>query len=491
MEARLLRMADEFCLLTERPLPRYDSYGDFPELEEDVLPFIPAVNPGISRKGDKTMGKPVVAIVGRPNVGKSALFNRIVGTRLAIVEGEPGVTRDRLYAESQWLDRPFIIVDTGGIDFDDTDDIAVEVRRQAELAIDEADVILFVVDAREGLTAVDEEIANLLRRASKPVILVANKVDHGDLETAIFEFYQLGLGEPIGIAAEHNRNIGDLLDLMCSHFPPSGIDEYDDDVIRVAVIGRPNVGKSSLVNAVSGTERSIVTDIPGTTRDAVDTAFEWDGQRFVIVDTAGMRRRKRVVWNIERYSVLRALRAVDRCDVALAVIDAVDGVTEQDKKIVGYAHEQGKALVLVVNKWDLVKKDSSTMGLYGQDIRRELSFVSYAPVAFVSALTGQRLTQLLEVTRYVANQHSLRITTGRLNEVLQEAIHLYQPPIDIGKALKIFYMSQLGVKPPVFALFVNEPGLLHFSYRRYLENRLREAFGFHGTPIWFKVRKRS
>lgn len=437
------------------------------------------------------MAKPVVAIVGRPNVGKSALFNRIVGGRLAIVEGESGITRDRIYAESQWLNRSFLLIDTGGIDFDDTDNIAVEVRRQAEIAIDEADVILFVVDARVGITASDEEIANLLRRTNKPVIVVANKVDHQTLEPAIYEFYQLGLGEPIGIAAEHNRNVGDLLDWIISHLPTNDDENYDEELIRVAVIGRPNVGKSSLVNALSGTERSIVTDIPGTTRDAIDTFFTWREQRFVIVDTAGMRRRKRIEWNVERYSVIRALRAVDRSDVALAVLDAVDGVTEQDKKIVGYAHEQGKALVLVVNKWDLIDKDANTMRTYEQDIRRELGFVDYAPIVFVSAVTGQRLEELLEVTQYVANQHSLRISTGRLNEVLQEAIHLNQPPSDKGKPLKIFYINQLSVKPPVFALFLNAPELFHFSYRRYLENRLREAFGFHGTPIWFKVRKRD
>lgn len=437
------------------------------------------------------MGKPVVAIVGRPNVGKSALFNRIAGGRLAIVEGEPGITRDRIYAESQWLARSFILIDTGGIDFDDTDNIVVEVRRQAEIAIDEADVILFVVDARTGITADDEEIANLLRRTKKPVLVVANKVDSPNLESSIYEFYQLGLGDPIGIAAEHNRNTGDLLDEIVAHFPPNGDKDYDEDAIRVAVIGRPNVGKSSLVNALSGTERSIVTDIPGTTRDAIDTVFEWQGQRFVIVDTAGMRRRKRIEWNVERYSVIRALRAVERCDVALAVLDAVDGVTEQDKKVVGYAHEQGKALIIVVNKWDLVEKDANTMRIYEQDTRRELSFVEYAPIIFVSAITGQRLQELLEVTQYIANQHSLRISTGRLNEVLQEAIHLNQPPSDKGRALKIFYINQISVKPPVFALFMNAPELFHFSYRRYLENRLREAFGFHGTPIWFKVRKRT
>jgi GTP-binding protein len=437
------------------------------------------------------MGKPVVAIVGRPNVGKSALFNRIAGGRLAIVEGEPGITRDRIYAESQWLARSFILIDTGGIDFDDTDNIVVEVRRQAEIAIDEADVILFVVDARTGITADDEEIANLLRRTKKPVLVVANKVDSPNLESSIYEFYQLGLGDPIGIAAEHNRNTGDLLDEIVAHLPPNGDKDYDEDAIRVAVIGRPNVGKSSLVNALSGTERSIVTDIPGTTRDAIDTVFEWQGQRFVIVDTAGMRRRKQIEWNVERYSVIRALRAVERCDVALAVLDAVDGVTEQDKKVVGYAHEQGKALIIVVNKWDLVEKDANTMRIYEQETRRELSFVEYAPIIFVSAITGQRLQELLEVTQYIANQHSLRISTGRLNEVLQEAIHLNQPPSDKGRALKIFYINQISVKPPVFALFMNAPELFHFSYRRYLENRLREAFGFHGTPIWFKVRKRT
>ena len=437
------------------------------------------------------MAKPVVAIVGRPNVGKSALFNRIVGGRQAIVEGEPGVTRDRLYADCQWIGRSFILIDTGGIDFEDTNDIVVEVRRQAEIAIEEADVILFVVDVRTGITADDEQIANLLRRASKPVLVVANKVDHPALESATYEFYQLGLGDPIGVAAEHNRNIGDLLDLIIGFFPDNEVEEFEEDIIRMAVIGRPNVGKSSLVNAISGTRRSIVTDVPGTTRDAIDTLFEWEGQRYIIADTAGMRRRKRIEWNVERYSVIRALRAVDRSDIALAVIDAVDGVTEQDKKVVGYAHEQGKALVLVVNKWDLIEKDSNTMRLYEQDVRRELAFVTYAPIVFVSAVTGQRLSELIEVIRYVAGQYTLRISTGRLNEVLQEAIHLNQPPSDKGKPLKLFYINQLSVKPPVFGLFVNDPGLLHFSYRRYLENRLRDAFGFNGTPIWFRVRKRE
>lgn len=437
------------------------------------------------------MAKPVVAIVGRPNVGKSALFNRIAGGRQAIVEGEPGITRDRLYADCQWTTHAFILIDTGGMDFDDTCDITVGVRRQAEIAIEEADVILFVVDVRTGITADDEHIANLLRRANKPVIVVANKVDHTNLEAATYEFYQLGLGDPIGIAAEHNRNIGDLLDRIVRLFPDNDHTEDEDDIIRMAVIGRPNVGKSSLVNAITGTERSIVTDIPGTTRDAIDTLFEWEGQRYIIADTAGMRRRKRIEWNVERYSVIRALRAVDRSDVALAVIDAVDGVTEQDKKVVGYAHEQGKALVLVVNKWDAIAKDSSTMRIYEEDIRRELAFVTYAPIVFVSATTGQRLGQLMETTKFVAGQHAMRVSTGRLNEVLQEAIHLNQPPSDKGKPLRLFYINQLSVKPPVFGLFVNEPSLLHFSYRRYLENRLRAAFGFHGTPIWFRVRKRE
>ena len=437
------------------------------------------------------MAKPIVAIVGRPNVGKSTLFNRLAGGRQAIVESEPGVTRDRLYADCQWLTRSFILIDTGGFDFDDSCNIATEVRRQAEIAVSEADVIIFVVDARMGITADDEHIAHLLRKASKPIIVAANKVDHADIETGIYEFYRLGLGDPIGVAAEHNRNIGDLLDAVVGRFPKTSHADEDSDVIRMAVIGRPNVGKSSLVNALTGTERSIVTNIPGTTRDAVDTAFTWNEQDYIIADTAGMRRRKRVEWGVERYSVIRALRAVDRADVALGVIDAVEGVTEQDKKIIGYSHEQGKALVIVVNKWDAIEKDSATMRLFEQEIRKELSYVSYAPIVFVSALMGQRLERLMETVTSVASQHTMRVSTGRLNEVLQEAVRLNQPPSDKGKSLRIFYINQLDVKPPVLGLFVNDPGLLHFSYRRYLENQLRAAFGFHGTPIWFKVRRRE
>lgn len=424
-------------------------------------------------------------------MGKSALFNRIAGRRVAIVEEEPGVTRDRLYMECEWLTHRFILIDTGGIDFTDTDSILVATRRQAEIAMEEADVILFVVDVKTGVTGTDQDIANRLRRTAKPVLLVVNKVDNPDWEAAVYDFYQLGLGDPIGVAAEHNRNIGDLLDTLVEHFPQDSNEEYAEDVIHIAVIGRPNVGKSSLVNAIIGRERVIVSEVPGTTRDAIDTPFQWQGQQFVIVDTAGMRRRKRISWPVERYSVIRALRAVERSDVALVVLDATENVADQDKKIAGYAHEQGKGIVIVVNKWDLVEKETHTMRDYEQYIRRELAFLEYAPILFVSARTGQRLQQLLEVTQYVANQHSLRISTGRLNEVLQEAVTLNQPPADKGKRLKIFYINQLGVKPPVFGLFVNYPDLLHFSYRRYLKNKLREAFGFHGTPIWFKVRQRT
>lgn len=437
------------------------------------------------------MRRPVVAIVGRPNVGKSTLFNRFLGTRSAIVESEPGVTRDRIYGEAEWLNKRFYVIDTGGIETETTDDLLIQARHQAEIAMEEADVILFVVDGRQGVTALDENIAQMLRRTNRPVILVVNKIDTIDLEMSIFEFYALGFNKVIGISADHGKNVGDLLDMVLEYFPDLSHDDYEEDVIRVAVIGRPNVGKSSIVNALLGQQRVIVSDIPGTTRDAIDTPFTWDGTNFVIIDTAGMRRRKKIEIAVERYSVLRALRAVERSDVAVMVLDATTGVTEQDQKIAGYAEEQGKAIVLAMNKWDLIVKDSKTMNEFERDVREKLAFIPYAPLTFVSAKTGKRLTELLELIRYVANQHSLRVTTGRLNEVLEEAAVLTEPPSDKGVRLKVYYGHQVGVKPPTFVLYVNRQDLFHYSYGRYIENRLRESFGFAGTPIRLIVKERS
>lgn len=437
------------------------------------------------------VAQPIVAIVGRPNVGKSALFNRIVGRRIAIVEGEPGVTRDRLYAETEWTGRRFTLVDTGGLDFGEDEGIAAMARRQAELAMAEADVLLFVLDARSGLLPSDQEVADVLRRSQKPVIVVANKVDGAAGGEAIAEFFSLGLGEPLPVSAEHGRGVGDLLDAVVALFPEEEAGDESVGGIRVAVIGRPNVGKSSLVNRLIGEERSIVSEIPGTTRDAIDTTIERGGSRFTLIDTAGIRRRSRIVASVERYSVLRALRAVDRASVCLMLIDATEGVTEQDKRICGYAHERGKAIILVVNKWDLVEKDEKTMDHFEEAIRCELAFVQYAPILFVSAKTGQRVHRLYELIEYVADQHALRISTGRLNEVLQAAVSRRQPPSDKGERLKVFYITQIGVQPPTFALFVNDPRLMHYSYARFLENQLREAFGFVGTPIVFSLRKRA
>lgn len=437
------------------------------------------------------MRRPVVAIVGRPNVGKSTLFNRFLGTRSAIVESEPGVTRDRIYGEAEWLNKRFYVIDTGGIETETTDDLLIQARHQAEIAMEEADVILFVVDGRQGVTALDENIAQMLRRTNRPVILVVNKIDTIDLEMSIFEFYALGFDKVIGISADHGKNVGDLLDMVLEYFPDLSHDDYEEDVIRVAVIGRPNVGKSSIVNGLLGQQRVIVSDIPGTTRDAIDTPFTWDGTNFVIIDTAGMRRRKKIEIAVERYSVLRALRAVERSDVAVMVLDATTGVTEQDQKIAGYAEEQGKAIVLAMNKWDLIVKDSKTMNEFERDVREKLAFIPYAPLTFVSAKTGKRLTELLELIRYVANQHSLRVTTGRLNEVLEEAAVLTEPPSDKGVRLKVYYGHQVGVKPPTFVLYVNRQDLFHYSYGRYIENRLRESFGFAGTPIRLIVKERS
>ena len=437
------------------------------------------------------MPKPIVAIVGRPNVGKSSLFNRIVGARIAIVEDMPGVTRDRLYQDAEWQGHEFTLVDTGGLDFAE-DVITAQIRKQAELAIKEADAILFLVDAREGLTSIDEEVAGVLRRTDKPVLLVANKVEQFDQsKISYFDFYQLGLGDPIPVSAAEGLNTGDLLDQLVTLLPRPDEDPYPPDTVRIAVIGRPNVGKSSLVNAILGEERVIVSNIPGTTRDAIDTPFERGGKSYVIIDTAGMRRRKKIDLPTERYSVVRALRAVDRCDVTLMLIDATEGVAEQDKKIVGYAHEKGKAIILVANKWDLIEKDDKTMNQFERRFRDELPFLSYSPILYISALTRQRLPKVLEMVDFVVEQASKRVATADLNNLIREATQATPPPADKHRRLKIFYATQGGVKPPTFILFVNDPELMHFSYQRYLENQVRSTYGFEGTPLRFFLRRRE
>lgn len=436
------------------------------------------------------MSKPIVAIVGRPNVGKSTLFNRISRSRIAIVQGRPGVTRDRIYSDAQWLDNHFMLVDTGGID-NETDEITKQVRRQAMVAVEQADVIIFVVDGRSGLTGLDEEVADHLRKSGKPVVLCVNKVEDADQAWMMMaEFYGLGLGEPIFISAEHGRNIGDLLDQVVSHFEP-GTAESDDDALQVAIVGRPNVGKSSLVNKILGDERVIVSNIAGTTRDAIDSWFTYDDQNMVLIDTAGLRRRSKVEEDLEYYSVIRTLRAVERSHVTVAMIDATEGLTEQDKKIIGYAHENGKGLVIAVNKWDLVEKETNTMRDFEQEIRQGLLFADYAPIVFISALTGRRIPVLLETITQVNQSRSTRIPTGRLNEIIQDAVAISQVPSDKGVQLKIYYAAQVQVNPPVFAIHVNRRDLMHFSYERYLENRLRQEYGFIGTPIILAIKERE
>ena len=436
--------------------------------------------------------KPVVAIVGRPNVVKSTLFNRLTRSHLAIVEDYPGVTRDRLYQDAEWNDRKFTLIDTGGIEVNSEDTILSRVRKQAQVAMEEADVIIFMCDVRVGVTVEDMEIANMLRRTKKEVILAVNKVENFNRLDDIYEYYQLGLGEPYPISASHGMNTGDLLDRLMELLDDFEDDDYEPDVIKIAVVGRPNVGKSSLTNAILGQERSIVSNIPGTTRDAIDTPFERNGQRYVIVDTAGMRRKSKVAeTTTERYSVIRSLRAVDRCDAVLMVINAEEGLIEQDKKIAGYAHEQGKAIILVVNKWDLIEKDDKTSAVMEKKIRSELLFLQYAPMIFVSAQTKQRVSKILDMVNYAVEQNSMRISTSVLNEIIRDAVQLNPPPSDKGKRLKILYATQSGVKPPTFVLFVNEPEIMHFSYERFLENKIRENFGFEGTPIRFVVKKRS
>lgn len=436
------------------------------------------------------MAKPIVAIVGRPNVGKSTLFNIFANGRISIVENTPGVTRDRIYAEGEWQNDKFLMVDTGGIEIMNTDEIAVSIRTQAQIAIREADVILFMCDAQTGMTDEDAQVAKLLRQSKKPIVLAVNKADSTKQELSVYEFYNLGIGDPMPISAANHIGLGDLLDAVVSKFKELDIleEEEDEDVIRVALIGRPNVGKSSIFNLLVGQNRSIVSNIPGTTRDAIDTEVVKDGQRYLFIDTAGMRRKAQVEENIERYSVMRSLRAVDRSDVVLMVIDAVDGVTEQDKKIAGYAHEAGKGVVLVVNKWDLYDKKNDSTIRFTEELRKELIFLQYAPPVYVSALTKQRISRIPELIKYVAEQCSMRIATNVLNQLIDDAVALNPTPSDKGVKLKIFYATQVKVKPPTFVFFVNAPEVMHFSYQRYLENKLRESFGFEGTPIKIIVR---
>ncbi len=438
------------------------------------------------------MAKPLVAIVGRPNVGKSMLFNKLCGQRLSIVEDTPGVTRDRLYAKCEWGGRSFNIVDTGGIEPDTDNQILEFMRRQAEIAIENATVIIFVCDIKTGVTASDQEVASMLLRSGKPVVLAVNKMDQvGPTNPDIYEFYNLGLGDPVAVSAVHGTGTGDLLQACMEYFPPEEEGEEDDDIIRVAIIGKPNVGKSSLVNRILGQERVIVSDVAGTTRDAVDSYFEHEKGRYVLIDTAGMRKKSKVDDRIEKFSVLRATMAIERSDVCLIMIDANEGVTEQDTKVAGLAHEAGKACIIVVNKWDAIEKDGRTMDRMREEIRRDLSYMTYAPIVFISALTGQRVDRLFDLINYVCDQAAMRITTGMLNSVLADATARVQPPTDKGRRLKIYYMTQIGVKPPHFVCFCNDAQLFHFSYQRYLENQIRNTFGLEGTPVRLTIRQKG
>ncbi len=436
--------------------------------------------------------KPTVAVVGRPNVGKSTLFNKITGRRISIVEDTPGITRDRIYAEAEWCGREFTLIDTGGIEPDSKDVILSQMREQANMAIEMADVILFMVNIREGMTAADKEVAAMLQKCGKPVLLVCNKVDNpGNPPMEIYEFYNLGVGDPYPVSSIHGLGVGDLLDEVVSYFPPEEENAEEEDVIHVAIVGKPNAGKSSLVNYILGENRVIVSDIAGTTRDAIDSRYEKDGQKYVIIDTAGMRKRGRINEDVERYSVARALGAVDRADVCLVLIDATEGITEQDSKIAGYVHEAGKASIIVVNKWDLVEKETNTMKNFKDRVKEGLNFMMYAPSMYISAKTGQRVESLFDGIKEVLAQNSKRISTGVLNDVINEAIAMVQPPSDKGKRLKIYYATQASIKPPTFVLFVNNAELAHYSYIRYLENQLRAKFGFEGTPIKFLIREKN
>ena len=438
------------------------------------------------------MSKPVIAVVGRPNVGKSTLFNALAGERISIVKDTPGVTRDRIYTDITWLDRSYTLIDTGGIEPDSSEIILSRMREQAQIAIDTADVIVFMTDVRQGLVDADSKVADMLRRSGKPVVLAVNKVDNFKEQSMdVFEFYNLGIGEPVPISAEGKQGLGELLDAIAEKCPERPDAQEDEDVPKIAVVGKPNVGKSSIINKLLGENRVIVSPIAGTTRDAIDTKITFSGREYVFIDTAGLRRKSRIKEDLERYSIIRTVSAVERCDICVIVIDASEGVTEQDAKIAGIAHERGKGIIIAVNKWDAVEKNNDSVKEYTRDIRNVLSFIPYAEILFVSALTGQRLTKLLEMVDVVLQNQNMRVATGVLNEILTEAVAMQQPPSDKGKRLKIFYMTQVSVKPPTFVIFVNDKKLMHFSYQRYLENKLRDAFGFGGTAIHFIIRERS
>ena len=438
------------------------------------------------------MSKPIVEVVGRPNVGKSTLFNRLAGERISIVQDTPGVTRDRIYADVEWTGRKFTLIDTGGMEIGAEDIILKQILQQAEIAIETADVVLFVTDGKTGMTDDDKQVANMLRKTKKPVVLAVNKVDSVERDSMnIYEFYELGIGDPIAISAGQALGLGDMLDEVIAYFPEQQEYDEEDEVIKVAIIGKPNVGKSSLINKILGEDRLIVSDIAGTTRDAIDTPIEIDGQKYIFIDTAGMRRKSKIKEEIERFSIIRAVAAVERCDVAILLIDANEGITDQDTKIAGIAHERGRAAIIAVNKWDVIEKNDKTMNQYLKDIGNELAYMPYAPKVFISALTGQRIKRMLELIQTVYQNHALRISTGLLNDVLIEATAMQQPPADKGRQLKLYYMTQVSIKPPTFVIFVNDRELFHFSYRRYIENQLREAFGFVGTPIHFIVREKG
>lgn len=436
--------------------------------------------------------KPIVAVVGRPNVGKSTLFNALAGQKISIVKDTPGITRDRIYADVTWLDKSFTLIDTGGIEPDSQDVILSQMREQAQIAMDTADIIIFMVDVKQGLVDADAKVADMLRRSHKPIVLVVNKVDHFDKYMPdVYEFYNLGIGDPHPVSASNQLGIGDMLDQVVGYFDDYDYEDEEDDRIKVAIVGKPNVGKSSLINKLIGENRLIVSDIAGTTRDAVDTSVVHNGKEYVLIDTAGLRRKNKIKEELERYMIIRTVGAVERADIVILVIDAVEGVTEQDAKIAGIAHDRGKAVIIAVNKWDMIEKDNKTVNQYTARVREILSFMPYAEITFISAVTGQRLPKLYDLIDMVSENHSMRISTGVLNEIMSEAVALQQPPSDKGKRLKLYYITQAAVKPPTFVIFVNDKELMHFSYTRYIENKIREAFGFKGTPLKFFIRERK